>query len=139
MYPQDNRNFVDFRTTMPAQYGNQVNSTYFPPATQQPVYPKYIPGHIVNTIAEVVPNDVPMNGSISVFPTSDGQNIFTKAWNADGTISTVRYERISEEDTPLQSPQEDSLKLIMDKLEAIESKLNYNRSRNKNEGGANGN
>ena len=72
-------------------YGNvQYQQPPMPPQqlTQQP---RGIAGRMVGAPSEIVPNEVPMDGSVAFFPTSDGSAIFAKAWNPNGTISTVQY------------------------------------------------
>lgn len=58
--------------------------------------PAMLPGRKVNTPTEIRPNEVPMDGSASYFPTADGQFVFMKQWNSDGTISTAKYTRSDE-------------------------------------------
>lgn len=48
-------------------------------------------GHVVGSHEEIKPQDVPMNGNAAYFPAQDGSVIYAKAWNQNGSISTVRY------------------------------------------------
>ena len=52
---------------------------------------------MVKTQDSIVANDVPMDGSIAVFPLQDLSAIFAKRWNADGTICTVTYKPTTEQ------------------------------------------
>ena len=52
--------------------------------------PPIIPGRVVTDINEVTPNEIPMDGRVSLFPKNDYSCIYAKAWNSDGTITTVR-------------------------------------------------
>lgn len=71
-------------------YGTvQYQQPAMPP--QQIQQPRGIAGRMVGAPSEIVPNEVPMDGSVAFFPTSDGSAIFAKAWNPNGTISTVQY------------------------------------------------
>lgn len=65
---------------------------YSNPAIQQPVAQSGLSGRQVNDISEVNVNEVPTDGSRAVFIRSDGAEVYTKHWNANGTISTVLYK-----------------------------------------------
>lgn len=98
-----------------AQYGRQ---------------PAYYPvngfsGRFVNSINEVQPNEIPMNGSISFFPTYDKSSIYARQWNNDGTITTVRYILESQPIIDANPPAEDPYSVIMKRLDDIEKKLNH--------------
>ena len=85
-----------------------------PPAPANPM----IPGRHITNPAEIKPNEVPMDGSVSFFPTNDGNYIYAKCWNSDGTIITAKYSRVNEpEPTPEPSVTN---KDILDRLEQIE-------------------
>lgn len=89
-----------------------------------------IPGRVVKNPNEIRPNDVPMDGSPSYFPTDDGNYIFTKCWNSDGTIRTVRYGRIDE---AVQESEETISKAILDRLDRIEKALSQKKAPTKKE------
>lgn len=81
-------------------YGTvQYQQPSMPPQqmAQQPTMPRGITGRMVGAPSEIVPQEVPMDGTVAFFPTSDGSAIFAKAWNPDGTISTVQYSPIRPE------------------------------------------
>lgn len=63
---------------------------------QQPVQqqPQGIVGKIVNDFSELTANDVPMNGSAAFFPKTDGSEIQARAWTSNGTIQTVVYKPV---------------------------------------------
>lgn len=50
-----------------------------------------IPGRIVTSIEEIRPNEVPSDGTVSLFLKNDYTAIYAKAVNAQGTIDTVEY------------------------------------------------
>ena len=50
---------------------------------------KRIPARIINDPKEIMPNEVPMDGSVSLFPTADYSCVYAKAWNANGMIDTA--------------------------------------------------
>lgn len=59
--------------------------------------PQGIVGKIVNDVSNVSPNDVPMDGSVAVFPKNDMTEIYCKQWTANGTIQTVVYKPVLEQ------------------------------------------
>lgn len=77
-------------------YVNQWPSgqAMFRPAPQN--YPMIV-GKVVGNLDDIRPNEVPNDGSISVFPQFDGECIYVKYLSADGRINTVKYERESQE------------------------------------------
>lgn len=104
-----------------AQYAQQN----YPNLNQQTIQRTYnvIPGRQIKNPVEIRPNEVPMDGGISYFPTDDLKYIFAKQWNSDGTISTARYVR-SEEPEPEQAPQKPNFEeAILERLENIEKML----------------
>ncbi len=72
------------------QQGQQVLPTQIPVAYQQPG----LIGKMVNDVSMVSPNDVPMDGNIAIFPKNDMSEIYCKQWKQDGTIQTVVYKPI---------------------------------------------
>ena len=50
-----------------------------------------IPGRLVNNLDEITPQEVPMDGSVSLFPQADYSAIYAKTWTKDGTIATVKF------------------------------------------------
>lgn len=61
---------------------------------QQPVQQQGIVGKIVNDFSELTANDVPMNGSAAFFPKADGSELQVRSWTANGTIQTVVYKPV---------------------------------------------
>lgn len=117
------------QTSMPSGPYGAVNSgtpTYTqvrPP--QQPVpSPSYIPGRMVNQESEIVPNEVPSDGSYGIFIQSDLKRIFAKTVGGDGLIHTNVYELSSGSSTTTQ--QDDILYNIMARLDNIEKMMTKN-------------
>lgn len=71
------------------------------PNTQTPV--NLVPGRVVNNESEIAPNDVRMDGSVSLFPMTDGSKIFMKTWDGNGNIKTITYTPMTEEELKAQS------------------------------------
>lgn len=84
---------------------------------------KRVPARIINDPKEIMPNEVPMDGSVSLFPTADYSCVYAKAWNANGMIDTVKYvpEKPETQNT-VQS--QDVLTAILARLDNIERTLN---------------
>lgn len=53
-----------------------------------------INGKIITEISQITANDVPMDGSVAFFPKQDLLEVYAKSWNADGTIRTVTYKPV---------------------------------------------
>ena len=80
----------------PAYYNPSVLSSLYPqvqtparPTTYQ--QPNYISSRLIKSLDEITPQEVPMDGSVSLFPMEDYSCVYAKAWNRDGTIRTVKY------------------------------------------------
>lgn len=84
---------------------------------------KRVPARIINDPKEIMPNEVPMDGSVSLFPTADYSCVYAKAWNANGMIDTVKYVPEKPETQPTVQSQ-DVLTAILARLDNIERTLN---------------
>lgn len=75
------------------RYDPQQNQPLF--NQQQSIQPQQqagLNGKVVQAVEQITANDVPMDGSVAVFPKQDMSEIYAKSWNADGTIRTVVYK-----------------------------------------------
>ena len=71
------------------------------PPVQQPInQPQGIIGRVVNDFGEITANDVPMNGNAAFFPKADGSELQVRSWAANGTIQTVVYKPVFEQNQP---------------------------------------
>ena len=95
----------------------QQFSNYNPPSV------KRVPARIINDPKEIMPNEVPMDGSVSLFPTADYSCVYAKAWNANGMIDTVKYVPEKPE-TQHTVQSQDVLTAILARLDNIERTLN---------------
>lgn len=73
------------------QYQQGLQQQQMPQIPQQA---QGLVGKVVNDVSMVSPNDVPMDGSIAIFPKGDMTEIYCKQWKQDGTIQTVIYKPI---------------------------------------------
>lgn len=69
-------------TNMPYPQNNQNGSNF----TQNTIR-----GRVISDISQITPNEVPMDGSVSLFPSQDYSCVYAKQWAADGTIKTMKY------------------------------------------------
>lgn len=76
------------------QQNMQMNQPQFQMQSPQP---PGINGRVVNDFSEITASDVPMNGSAAFFPKSDGTEIQVRAWSPNGTIQTVIYRPVFEQ------------------------------------------
>ena len=72
------------------QYQQPAQQMFSQQAFQQPQ--PALNGRIVAAVENITANDVPMDGSVAIFPKQDMSEIYAKSWNADGTIRTVVYK-----------------------------------------------
>lgn len=91
----------------------------------QPRRPTFIPGRVIDTVQEITPQEVPMDGSVAFFPSRDYSVVYSKFWNQYGTISTDKYVK-EVPNAPTQKPEEaDPFQTeVLNRLEQIEKKLN---------------
>lgn len=83
-----------------------------------------IPGRTVQNESEIKPNEVSMDGSVSLFPTTDLSCIYAKQWTANGTIVTAKY--ILQAETNAKKPIDDP---VLERLDRIEKLLTPKRNR----------
>lgn len=89
-----------------------------------------IPGRLVNNLDEITPQEVPMDGSVSLFPQADYSAIYAKTWTKDGTIATVKFIPEQPQMEPQKSPLEERLDRIDQRFDKLEKMLsNRNKSR----------
>lgn len=110
-------------------YQQKFQSNIGVPPTQMPQpmqQPQFIPpaqpiqqntglqGKIVDSVDVVKAMDIPLDGSISYFPITDGSAIVTKKLQADGTSKTIVYKPIEENsvEAPKYATMEDIEKEI---------------------------
>ena len=91
--------------------GNQTPNPY---QNQQLNRFQSIPGRLVNNLDEITPQEVPMDGSVSLFPQNDYSAIYAKTWTKDGTIATVKFiPEQPQNAAPQKSPIEERLEKML--------------------------
>ena len=85
-----------------------------------------INGRIVQAVETINPNEVPMDGSVAVFPKQDLTEIYAKSWNADGTIRTLTFKPVLNDKTDILSGDTEKLEFDLSEkaTEGIMAKLN---------------
>ena len=121
MQPYVNPNYFNqssygnFNQPMPMQnpYMDRMTQLQnYQQSLQQPQIPQNQPqsiiGRVVNEFDEITANDVPMNGSAAFFPKADGSELQVRSWAYNGTIQTITYKPILEQNqTDGANPQND--------------------------------
>lgn len=79
------------------QYQQQNMQMQQPQFPGQPAQSPGIIGRIVNDFSEITANDVPMNGNAAFFPKADGSELQVRSWSSNGTIQTVVYKPVFEQ------------------------------------------
>lgn len=115
------------RVTPPPVATSQFNTAY-----QQPEMSPFI-GRYVEQVNEIVPNEVPMDGRIGLYPTKDLTTIFLKTWTPEGKITTLKYILDPDQMTTPSTvaTEEDFKKEVFERLNALEqmfTKQNNNRN-----------
>lgn len=80
------------QTRVPMPYITQPQNSQA--QTMQPILAQQIvnlSGRVVQKETDITPQEVAMDGSISLFPLADYSAIIAKQWNSDGTIKTLRF------------------------------------------------
>lgn len=98
------------------QLGQQFNNQYMS-TIQQVNTQMNLLGKSVDSIDVVKAMDIPLDGSVSYFPLTDGSAIVTKKLQADGTSKTVIYK-------PVEESKGDTKFLVMEDLENIINDIN---------------
>lgn len=89
----------------------------------------YLSGRFIDREDDIVPGEVPMDGSVSFFPLRDGSGVVAKAWDSDGILRNFKFvlettvvaeasPAAVEDDTPAKL--EMALGPVLERLERIE-------------------
>lgn len=124
--PSPYQNGVPF----PSPYQNNIPMPPMPqynPAPSQPAVqpPQFVPipihGHTIkDENTEIAPNDIPMDGTVSLFPTENYSCIFAKHWNKDGKITTTKFVPVPADEDYVPTPGfEDEMRSRMDELKDL--------------------
>lgn len=90
-------------------------------ATQQVQQMPMIPARMTTGLDDIRPNEVPSDGTVSLFMQSDYSAVYAKAVNAQGTIDTVRY--VPERPPQAEQPKQVDISDIDKRLERMEKMI----------------
>lgn len=122
---------------MAGYYGNPYGQPYGAPAyngmqqfqqapiqAQQPMpfNQQRLNGRMIQSPSDVMPSEVPMDGSVSYFPMQNGQSIVAKQWDASGNLLVREYALQREPDS--KADTDDSFQAnVLARLDGIENVL----------------
>lgn len=121
---------------------NPVNFTQQPVTIPSTTAQRFVlPGRLVNDISEVQINEVPMDGSINVFPLRDLSHVYLKFWDNNGKFITTHYALVDDQaQQNAVGPSSSQMDELMAKITAMEKmvKTMVKRSyKNNSKGGDN--
>lgn len=116
-----NGSYLNTNSSIPNTFRQQQ-----PMPTQQS---QSVRGRFVENPQSITPQDVPMDGSIGVYPIKDCSAVYLKAWQQDGTIKTIKY--IPEESVPELQRKVTSLEDLEERVRKLE--LSIKKSSKKKE------
>lgn len=85
------------KNQQPEQYAQPQPQPVQQPYKQQMLF---LQGKSVDSVEVVKAMDIPLDGTVSYFPLTDGTAIVTKQLQQDGTSKTIVYKPIVEEEKP---------------------------------------
>lgn len=94
------------------------------PSQSQPNRQANIRGRIINSEAEILPQEIPMDGTVSLFPMADFSCIFAKKWLSNGTIETQKYVLAIDVSPKPESNQPDVYNMIDERFGKLEGVIN---------------
>lgn len=103
-------------------FQNQMFQNYMQ-GPQMAYQPAGISGKYVNDFNEITANDVPMNGSPSIFLKSDRSEIQIREWSPNGQIVPRLYRAVEIVEQAPQEQKDDYSNLIIERLTALEEKI----------------
>ena len=121
--------YIPYNQQYTNPYQQQSDAQQMQPNYQQAPVPqqiKGINGRIIGNVNEVTPNEVPMDGNVSLFPLNDYSCIYAKMWNTDGTIQTIKFIPVVEnaqETKQTQQLTDAHYNNILERLDKIEQML----------------
>mgnify|MGYP006874328963 CR=1 FL=1 len=92
------------------------------------VRPRTIPGRMIYSPDEIMPQEVPMDGSVSLFPMHDWSCVYGKWWTSNGQIQTVKF--VMEQPKKEIELNTADLTSITTRLDKIEKYLFRNKHKN---------
>lgn len=110
------------------QFAQQPQQSYPQNPQSYPQPSLGLQGKSVESLDVVRAMDIPLDGSISYFPLTDGSAIITKQLQQDGTSKTIIYKPDLEPQKPVEQPkfvtEEQVLEMLENEPEAIQELKN---------------
>lgn len=120
---QNQQNRIGTPDWWPRNQQNQVIQQPIQQQTSQPQVPA-MQGKWVKEEKDIVPMDIPQDGSVVVFPQTDLQVIYLKKWEGNGTITTVPYIPNIPQDQPKGPTPEEQFQIsVQQRLTNMEQML----------------
>lgn len=94
-------------------------------ANQRPIIP--IRGRIVTSEQDIVPAEIPMDGSICLFMTEDCKKVIAKQWNSNGVLQSIIYSISSNEQAQSECQNGDNTGELKAQLDRIENMLKHRK------------
>lgn len=140
-YPQNN--FYQPRYLQPQMPEQQIQAIQQP--QMQQAQRNGLPGRCVNDEKDIIASEVPMDGGCAIFPKNDFSELYVKTWSNNGTISTIVFKPVLNENPNKLSNSEEKLKFdlsddarkaikeytdtLFDKMEELEAKIDKSQSK----------
>lgn len=125
-------NYMGYQQMPQQNYMASNQSNQIPQNNQMQPVQTGIPGQMVDSFEAAKAKDVDMTGTPRYYPNINGQEVYMKQLQADGTCPTIVYRRV-EEVAPVPVPETDpKFDMVLTELEAIKAML----SEPKTKGGA---
>jgi len=107
----------------------QISERIFQQTPQTPPpRPTYLPGRVVNSPDDIRASEIPMDGTVAVFPSSDYSYVVLKAWNSNGSIQTEIYQHLNPNAEQKPDPKFEEFKMAIDeRLDRLEEMLTSSR------------
>lgn len=125
-YQNGNFNGSNFPNQVDMNYRPQPGMMYSATPIMQPQMmpqPRLLYSRYINNEEEILPKEVPNDGTVGTFITKDLKRIYLKTIGSDGLVYTDVFESINKP-SENQGTQVDPLSLIMERLEKIETAIN---------------
>lgn len=112
-----------FQTQRPMEqpYQQFVGQQQFTPQYGQPKQQLGLQGKSVDNIEVVKATDIPLDGSISYFPLTDGSAIVTKQLQQDGTSKTIVYMPLNAEEESKKMPQYVTVEQLQEEIKKVDN------------------
>lgn len=112
---------------MEQQYNQMIQPQAYQPQTQ----PYGINGRIIDDVTQITASEIPMDGSVAIFPKKDLSEVYMKQWNANGGIQTLKFvpfiEKANNSTIETEKTQfalsDDVTRAFMERLDSIENKI----------------